>query len=589
MKALSAYLPVPLLLTALILLSASSCSDRSGRVSSVLSAADSLMMTDPRAALDTLLTIDSIVVKKLNCSDKALYTLLRTETEYKCWLPVAEDTAVFRVPDYYRKKNKDYYGRALMMCGAVRQERSEAEQALQVYKEAETVIEASGDLEQLGLLHGRIGSLYQSSGVDDQSAIYRYRKAVECFEKAGLPLRVMSARLSLARLLMIDSSEKALPLLESAMSMAEEYGDRMCGLSAMELMTYNYDPETEGRAVVSIVSEAFSKYGEVPENSTEERIYKNLTIELGYAYIGLEKVDSARQVLSMMPLTDRVDSLSYYNLKAKISTHDKDWKTVAESSDEVWEIRSRIVKDGYETQLAESELRYDNAELRARLYKKEIGILLSVLILLVVLISVSLVARLMVRMFKRHKIETKRLEHTLQSRTIELERLKSEKDQEEASRRSLEASLRQQISSNKALMGYYNLNNNAMKRLIKIFNIYKGEPKYFLAKAVSVAEDLIAQTGGYDNVYALIDTAYPGFLNKLFIEFPGLKDEEKYLVALTCLGYPNGTVAYLLNISETNLATRRTRLAQKMTLGKSLVKYLNERLASYQACADSVS
>lgn len=138
-------------------------------------------------------------------------------------------------------------------------------------------------------------------------------------------------------------------------------------------------------------------------------------------------------------------------------------------------------------------------------------------------------------------------------------------------------------------MGYYNLNNNAMKRLIKIFNIYKGEPKYFLAKAVSVAEDLIAQTGGYDNVYALIDTAYPGFLNKLFIEFPGLKDEEKYLVALTCLGYPNGTVAYLLNISETNLATRRTRLAQKMTLGKSLVKYLNERLASYQACADSVS
>lgn len=169
MKALGTYLP--LLLTAIILLPASSCSDRSRQVSSVLSAADSLMLTDPRAALDTLQTIDNALMKKLNRSDKALYTLLRTEAEYKCWLPVAEDTAVFRVPEYYRKKNKDYYGRALMMCGAVRQERSEPERALEAYKEAEVVIESSGNLEQSGLLHTRIGSLYQSSFVDNRMGV----------------------------------------------------------------------------------------------------------------------------------------------------------------------------------------------------------------------------------------------------------------------------------------------------------------------------------------------------------------------------------------------------------------------------------
>lgn len=312
MKALGTYLP--LLLTAIILLPASSCSDRSRQVSSVLSAADSLMLTDPRAALDTLQTIDNALMKKLNRSDKALYTLLRTEAEYKCWLPVAEDTAVFRVPEYYRKKNKDYYGRALMMCGAVRQERSEPERALEAYKEAEVVIESSGNLEQSGLLHTRIGSLYQSSFVDNQMAIYRYRMALDCFERADLPLRIMSTSLSLARLLMIDSSEKAQSLLESVISKAEEYGDRMCGLSARELMTYNHDPETDGRAVVSIVAEVFSKYGEIPMNSAEERIYKNLTAELGYGYIGLGKVDSARLVLAKMPLMDLVDSLNYYNL-----------------------------------------------------------------------------------------------------------------------------------------------------------------------------------------------------------------------------------------------------------------------------------
>ena len=589
MKALSAYRPAPFLLAALILLSAASCSDRSGRVTSALFAADSLMMAQPQAALDTLNGLDSTEVRKMGSRDKAFYTLLRTEAKYKCWLPVAEDTAIFRVADYYRKKDNDYFGRALMMSGAVRQERSEAEQALQAYKEAEVFVENTGNLEQLGLLHSRIGSLYQSGFVDGPSAIYRYRQALECFEKAGLPLRVMYARLSLARLLMKDSSEKAQPLLESAISMAEELGDRMCGLSALELMTYRYDSETEGRAVVSIVSEAFSKYGKVPENSAEERIYKNLSAELAYGYAGLGKVDSARQILAAMPMEDRLDSLRYYKLGTEIAKSESDWQAVSENSEMVWKIQNEIYKKGYETQLAESELRYDNAELRARLYKKERGILLSVLILAAVLVTVFLIVRLMFRLLRRHKLETKRLERTLKHQSSELERLKTEKDLDEASRKSLEASLRQQISSNRALMGYYNLNNDAMRRLIKIFNIYKGDPKYFLTKAVGIAENLIVQTGGSDNVFALIDTAYPGFLDKLFVEFPDLKDEEKYLIALTCIGYPNGTVSYLLNISETNLSTKRTRLAQKMSLGKSLVKYLNERLASYRTESGSVS
>lgn len=214
---------------------------------------------------------------------------------------------------------------------------------------------------------------------------------------------------------------------------------------------------------------------------------------------------------------------------------------------------------------------------------------MSGLALVAVLAVVCVIARLILRLFRKHKIETNRLEHSLESKTIELERLKSEKDQEEASRRSLEASLSQQISSNKALIGYYNLNSEAMKKLIGIFNIYKGDPKYFLTKAVGIAEDLIMHTGGYDNVYTLIDTAYPGFLDKLFVEFPGLKDDDKYLIALTCIGYPNGTVSYLLHISETNLSTKRTRLAQKMALEKSLAKYLNERLASYRLDSSDVS
>lgn len=58
MKFLSVFRPA-VLSAVIVLLSAASCSDRSGQVSSALAATDSLMMTQPQAALDTLNGIDA--------------------------------------------------------------------------------------------------------------------------------------------------------------------------------------------------------------------------------------------------------------------------------------------------------------------------------------------------------------------------------------------------------------------------------------------------------------------------------------------------------------------------------------------------
>lgn len=93
----------------IILLSAVfSCSDRrDAQVRQVLATADSLMMIEPQAALDTLMSIDSTYAGKLPRADRAFYTLLRTEAEYKCYLPVAENTAIAEAAAYYRRKGPE--------------------------------------------------------------------------------------------------------------------------------------------------------------------------------------------------------------------------------------------------------------------------------------------------------------------------------------------------------------------------------------------------------------------------------------------------------------------------------------------------
>ena len=72
-------------LLAVLLLSAAACSDRNAQARLAMAAADSLMTADPQAALDTLMTIDSTDAAGLPRADRTLYTLLRTEAEYKCY------------------------------------------------------------------------------------------------------------------------------------------------------------------------------------------------------------------------------------------------------------------------------------------------------------------------------------------------------------------------------------------------------------------------------------------------------------------------------------------------------------------------
>ena len=78
----------------LLLAAAVSCTGtRSREVHVVLSAADSLVMSRPVAALDTLRSLDSAALSRLSGKQKMYFTLLMAEAKYKCWMPVAEDTA----------------------------------------------------------------------------------------------------------------------------------------------------------------------------------------------------------------------------------------------------------------------------------------------------------------------------------------------------------------------------------------------------------------------------------------------------------------------------------------------------------------
>ena len=480
-----------------LLCSLCSCSCRHVSRCPELAAADSLMMTDPQGALDILSGIDSAEVGRMEREGRALYTLLMTEAEYKNYLPVAEDTAVSEAVSYYRRRGpEDLLARALVMQGAVLSERGDAEGAMLAYKEAEPLVERMGDMEQLGLLHTRIAELYQISLVNSESAIDRYRKALDCFEKAELPERIVFANIAVARMLMIDSMDKAIPHLEIALHMSEQYGMRIPGLNAMDLLYYMYEPEHNAREIINLTRKVFSLYGNAPQNTVEKTIYNAMRNKAARAYINLGKSDSAMILIESIQPNDKIDSIHLYNLYKDIAALENDSEKMLRYQENAHRIELSILEEGYESQLRDSELRYDHSRLEAELYRRERSILLLTVIFLLSAAAVAAVIFLLRTMLRRQRAEARRFKALADIRGKELDRqtaesnsLREEKIHEEEARKSMEQMFRRYAAANTGLMRFYNLTYSTMRKIIDIYDIHQSNPAHLLDRSVDVARD----------------------------------------------------------------------------------------------------
>ncbi len=554
-----------------------SCNDRGTQLRQALAAADSLMKTDPQAALDTLLTIDSTDAAGLPRADRALYTLLRTEAGYKCWLPVAGNTtAISEAVDYYRRKGpEDRLARALTMQGAVLTECGDPDGAMLAYKEAEPLLERSGDLEQLGLLHTRIGELYQMSSFNDSAAIARYRKALNCFKDAELPERIMYAESSLARMLVLDSSDKAVPHILEALRLADIYGNRLCSLSCLEMILQIKSERQDYDGVIRTVSAAHSKYSWEPQITAEKELYRNILATVAYSYLKIGHADSAGLIAATIQPVSPPDSLLLYDLYAQIANQTGDWKTLAKCRTAVMRLTLDAMKIDKEARITEIERKYDNAVLREELYRHKARVSKITAASITAAVLLSLIIFALFRLTKQLKAE----------RNILKKRLSSQISESENSRTELQNLLLQQASANLELMKYYNRTHDAMMEIVSTYTVYKDNPNrhLFADKAFKTAQNFTEGLSSITSATRLLNTAYPGFLETLFKDFPDLKHEDKAIIILTCCGCPNHVVCSFLNISETNLSTKKTRISKRMSIDESLSKFLKARILSYKS------
>ena len=555
--------PLCTIIAAAVLVPAS-CSDRSGQVNSALATADSLMLAQPQAALDTLSGIDSARVRRMDRSEWAFYTLLTTEAEYKCWLPVAENTAISEAVRYYRRRGpEDRLARALTMQGAVLSERGNAEGAMKAYKEAEPIIEKGGDLEQLGLINTRIGELYQMSFINDSAAIARFRKALECFEEAGLPERIMYAHSSIARMLMLDSADKAIPHLEKAISMAEQSGNRSLTLSCLELYSHYYYSRQDYRGIISATRKALPAYMTGAQNSAEERMFNSLFYNAALAYCRMNLPDSARIAVEKMEMDSSIDSMMVYYAFAEIARQEERWKDADKLSNKSRDINERIIAAAYDENIYSLEKELDYRRIASERDKAEERQKISIL---VSLLAVSLLGTAVLILYSRNK------------------KLKAEGALLLASIRSYghdtaaKASLTVKNEQTEPIM-------RDMVALIGELNdsyFRYGSTGAFPEKMKAVIEKFFPKKDTPGRIYAICDNLYPGVLADIRSTYPHLTENDIFLIALMACGLSTGAVCAIKRISENAANVHKSRVASKMKLDGPLSDFVSRTFVKHK-------
>lgn len=581
MKALSAYRPAPFLLAALILLSAASCGDRSGRVTSALSAADSLMMVQPQAALDTLNGLDSTEVRKMGSRDKAFYTLLRTEAKYKCWLPVAEDTAIFEAVKYYKKRGpKSMYARALIVYGAALQESGRPVMALEAYKTVEPILEAAGDYEQTGLLHTRVGELYQSRFVDTDHTVERYRRAIECFEKGQVTRRLAPAYLTLARVLLPyrDSVCSWNDAYVKGMEYARETDNVSCiieGMNQKARYLQIIDKDYSGAKRVSLIV-----LGNYSVNNSYN-YYSDFLSIISSSYAELNMLDSAKIYADRIPVEDAVSRMVKYKLYADIAEKSKDWKLSNQYFKKFYAIKDSLKNEGDTSFLSEREY---NIELRnlQLLHDNERYRLKTIIYMSVAFIAIAgiLVAIIIFRL-REIRIQARRTlsKMTAVGMAIPDADMNTQMDvdivfryidkiiERQGTNESSLAWVKEQILLlNKILDNYYvyNGNNSLSDRLSRLF------------------EEAFDRKSARRMMERTVDILYPGFLDHLRNRYTKLTDTDLYYISMMVCGFNSNAQQVITGNKIETIYVARSKAGAKMsgniTLSKILIKELQEYL-----------
>ena len=544
-------LPMVISLVVVLVAMVTGCG-RTPRYDSRLTAADSLMRSDPDSALAIVEAVnpDSLTTE----GDRAYRDLLLTQARYKCYITATTDSAINRALAYYQRHSgeREKLTRAFIYKGAVMEELGHPDSAMLYYKQAEANA-APDDYFNLGYAKMRMADIYTYHYAMDGKDIEKLEEGCKCFMLTNDTNYQFISTNNLGCLYRETNPEKADSLLMTASMIAREINDQ-------QYIAYN----AYSRMILYFYQQKYDKARQlmhtIPDSATLGLGY-NFFFTCANIYARCGKMDSAYYFFDLAKQNKQEDDqyrMYYLGCLSELALAKKDSISYLRYGQESDRIADSLKANTQKLDILATETVFDK-ELTEQTKKKHESHILWLTTLLVV-VSVAMCA-----FFYRRKHRYDDLINDFrQERLVQMGNI-SKLEQDNRELMIKDQNLKDFITAHTALMRnviqacYHDPRNRLSDQVKKIVKYQKKNKQMWL------------------RLYDYIDMEYNGIMRHTATAYPQLNEKDKLLLALTCLDYSCAQIALIMGYANAStIGGNRQRLASKMGLTGSLKSYIEQ-------------
>ncbi len=500
------------------------CSDNE-HYRNILDRADAVMESSPDSALSILAEIDDTIVL-LSDDDKALYFLLLTQAQFKCYEPTPfSDRLDFSINHYDASGEKEYLSRAFYYRGVSQYEAHEYDAAINNLKRGETIAESLGDDELLSKYYESLYGVNHDAGYNEMSLKYA-RLFLALAEKMRNYDYMARANTHIAAFCEHNNDkEGAIKCINNCISFIDSLNNYSKSLILVNIAGIYFNQGNMEKAA-DYVEQSLELY-EFPEAF---HILAHIYIKQG------KDVEGSKYIQWALYNADVNLRRSILNNLMKLSVQQDNYKDAYRYSKELRQLTDSIASTTNNAQIVELQLKYDKSVIESSHYKR-ITYFLAILIILIIVICVIIyVYKRKVKLFsiliasKDDEISTISIENKFLEQDVKI----YEKDI---------ITLQKRITDMKV---------DVFDRLMRGRDVYEVVArKGKLPANIPEADRCLVE---YFEIF--YSDKYSVWKNK----YTNMTKSKVVLLILSDMGYTDKEIASILSLSESSIRSRRTRL-----------------------------
>ena len=515
------------------------------------------------------LVLDSIPFASLGDEERALYAILRTQADYKCYVPLTTDTLIRHATNYYNRNRKSY--RAAMAwysLGCVYTELRDDVNAIHAYLQAKSFFPDT-TTKYHAYCNQNLGGHYMNRNMFDEALT-----ALEAFDKVAISenydkeIRAAS-RLDVARIYM----HKGLPEM-AELTLKDALQESLCidtraqiffELGKIELVFYkNYDEAKEffNKCTVGSKSvqtsdtyfkaELAKEKGDILEAMTyyEKAMKGDADVYLRYNCI-----------YNLMYLS--IDSIQFPLQHAYIRQFEK--------------LNDSIVKIQRQAEILEIENAH-TVELKERELKEEKKFLIIKGVACAIILTCG-IAITWLLIERKRKAYIKQLQDTLLQNQVELHKLRTGTANHQTDDESLDtlsefddSPASTPIANRNAILAIYKNNIDTSIALFK----RNGWATLLNKKEITEDKDFIFSSVEREQLYNILFNCFSTVVSNLYDEAKNLNDKEIIHCLLSSLNYSPHIIKACLVASSLNvIRMQKSRIKKKLPTDFYLLLFRN--------------